>query len=983
MIITLVSTQNVNEEMMFDVSDLAGEEVFVAEQGVPDSKKGDVVSIAGVAQVSTAATTVTITPEEITLAQALQELRTAKPKVKGIIFKELVKSITTTTTISSQQPSKATVQDKGKGKMVESEPVKKFLKKYQIKLDEELAFKLQAEEEEEEKLATSRGTREVDYCREGYTAGVAQVSTAATTIIITPEEITLAQALQELRTAKPKVKRIIFKEPVETTTTTTTTISSQQLSQATIQDKGKGKMVESEPVKNFSKKDQIRLDEKLAFKLQAEEEEEKLIREKAQQVEEANIAWDDIETKIETDYELAQRLQAEEQEELTIVEKATLFQQLLEKRRKHFVAKRAEEKRNRPPTRAQQRSIMCTYLKNMNGWKPKDLKSKSFADIPKLFDKAMKKNAKKQKVDDDQEAAKMKELMKIVPDEEKVAIDAIPLATKPPIIVGWKIIKEGKIGYFQIIRADGSSKRPEEGYERLLWGDLKTMFEPNVEDEVWKMQQVYKGINKARDTVMSDYKDSTVTYIAMSSPFRRFSDIGSPRVDGPPVMPEDPYVYVLAAFQAPPSPDYVSDPEYPPLPDFVPEPVYPEFMPPKDEILPAKEQPLPIAASLAADSPGYVPGSNLEEDPVEDDDKDPEEDPADYPADRGDDGSDEDESSDDDKDDDDVDIEEDKEEEEHLAPVDSTVVAFPADIHPTSDTLSLPSDTKVTRLLAIPTPPPSPLSLWSSPLPQIPSLPLPSILSPLPVLSPLLVSPPPPLAPPPLPVSPTYPLGYRAAMIRLRAEAPSTSHLPPPHIILSHTRADTPPLGTPPSRIPPLLPIPIPTSSLSLHLLSTDRRADRPEVTLPPRKRLCIALGPRYKVGESSSALLLDLLEVLGQTMDEMLVDMSGAPTTDDTDLGRRMTEFATRARQDTDEIYVRLDDEQTERQLMAGRLNMLYKDRHAHARTALLMERESWMRQVAIIELPVADRRRQAQFIEALKLLKALQTQMTAFQRQ
>ncbi|GJT53700.1 hypothetical protein Tco_0988754 [Tanacetum coccineum] len=39
-----------------------------------------------------------------------------------------------------------------------------------------------------------------------------------------------------------------------------------------------------------------------------------------------------------------------------------------------------------------------------------------------------------------------------------------------------------------------------------------------------------------------------------------------------------------------------------------------------------------------------------------------------------------------------------------------------------------------------------------------------------------------------------------------------------------------------------------------LHLLSTDRRADRPEVTLPPRKRLGIALGPRYEVGESSSA---------------------------------------------------------------------------------------------------------------------------------
>ncbi|GJV57721.1 hypothetical protein Tco_1458726, partial [Tanacetum coccineum] len=83
--------------------------------------------------------------------------------------------------------------------------------------------------------------------------------------------------------------------------------------------------------------------------------------------------------KVETDYELAQRLQAEEQEELTIKKKSKLFQQLLEKRRKHFAAKRAEERRSKPPTKAQQRSIMTTYLKNMAGWKPKDLKNKSFA----------------------------------------------------------------------------------------------------------------------------------------------------------------------------------------------------------------------------------------------------------------------------------------------------------------------------------------------------------------------------------------------------------------------------------------------------------------------------------------------------------------------------------------------------------------------------------------------------------------------------
>ncbi|GJY54634.1 hypothetical protein Tco_0446298 [Tanacetum coccineum] len=226
---------------------------------------------------------------------------------------------------------------------------------------------------------------------------------------------------------------------------------------------------------------------------------------------------------------MALRPQAEEQEELIVKEKAKLFKQLLEKRRKHFAAKRAKEKRNRPPTKAQQRSIMCTYLKNMAGWKPKDLKNKSFANIQELFEKAIKRvNTFVDFITElvertevmEEKIAEVQRLVEIFSDEEEVAIDAIPLATKPPRIVGWKIIKEGKISNFQIIRANGSSKRysaliqmlkdfnredletlwklvkakhgstrPEEGYERVLWGDLKIMFEPNVEDMVWRNLQ--------------------------------------------------------------------------------------------------------------------------------------------------------------------------------------------------------------------------------------------------------------------------------------------------------------------------------------------------------------------------------------------------------------------------------------------------------------------------------------------------------------
>ncbi|GKF55281.1 hypothetical protein Tco_0165621, partial [Tanacetum coccineum] len=206
----------------------------------------------------------------------------------------------------------------------------------------------------------------------------------------------------------------------------------------------------------------------------------------------------------------------------------------------------------------------------------------------------------------------------------------------------------------------------------------------------------------------------------------------------------------------------------------------------------------------------------------------------------------------------------------------------------------------------------------------------------------------------PPPASPTYPLGYRSAMIRLRAETPSTS-CPLP--------SSAPPAGT-----PPLLPIPLPTPSPPLLLPSTDYRAGVSEVTLPPRKRLCTAIGSRYEVDESLSAptarptggfradygFVATLDDEIRRNperyvgygitniWEEMLVDMSGAPATDNTELGRQMTEFATRVRQDTDEIYVRLDEAQDDRLLMRGRLNTLFRDRRDHARTTLLMEREA-----------------------------------------
>ncbi|GKD63685.1 hypothetical protein Tco_1305793, partial [Tanacetum coccineum] len=406
------------------------------------------------------------------------------------------------------------------------------------------------------------------------TAGVED--SAAPTIPTAVEE-TLAQTLMEIKVAKPKAKGIVFHDLEKYVSKPTVSVT-----QPSIKDIGKAIM--QEPERPLTKKDQVALDEDLARNIQAQLdteiiEEERLERQKQ---EEANIAliesWENIQAMIEADRLLAKRLQTREREELTDEEKGKMFMELMEKRRKHFAALRAQEKRNRPPTKAQKRNKMSTYLKYMGGYTYKQLMGKSCDEIQKLFDKDMKRvntfvamsseaqesnekkvegseekakssrkkslgkkraikehqqeSPKRQKLGDDKETdeheeveaddtAKLKKHLVIKKDDD-IAIDAIPLATKPPMIVEYKLLKEGIMVHFQLIRADGSSKRyssmirmlqdidredletlwklvktkhgdlrPKDEHERVLWGDFKVMFKPDIRSKVWRDLQGY------------------------------------------------------------------------------------------------------------------------------------------------------------------------------------------------------------------------------------------------------------------------------------------------------------------------------------------------------------------------------------------------------------------------------------------------------------------------------------------------------------
>ncbi|GJX34591.1 hypothetical protein Tco_0246148 [Tanacetum coccineum] len=187
------------------------------------------------------------------------------------------------------------------------------------------------------------------------------------------------------------------------------------------------------------------------------EEEERLSRQKE---EEANIAliesWDNTQAMMDADFQLAQQMQTEEQEQLSIEEKSKLFVELLEKRKKHFAVLRAQEKRNRPLTKAQKRNTMSTYLKNMAGYKHNQLKRKKLVKGSKTKAEGSSKrsgeelesdNSKKQRTDehveakgdDDQEDAEMKKHMEIVQDDELMEVQKVSAAYTKVDAAGMKV----------------------------------------------------------------------------------------------------------------------------------------------------------------------------------------------------------------------------------------------------------------------------------------------------------------------------------------------------------------------------------------------------------------------------------------------------------------------------------------------------------------------------------------------------------------
>nr|GEV66073.1 hypothetical protein [Tanacetum cinerariifolium] len=351
----------------------------------------------------------------------------------------------------------------------------------------------------------------IDDVNDPKTRGV--ISTAepkthpTTTTVFDDEYVTNADTLVKMKNQKAKEEGIAFKDANDSARPIKFITTLQPLPTIDPKDKGKGIIQEFEPMKKTKKKDQdqIKRDVEVALKIQAHlNEEAKIERERQEKASNTALAkmYDEVQAHIDADHELAVRLTLEKQEKYTVEERSKLLAEFFERRKKQLAKERAEAIRSKLPTKTRNKRAAGSISKH--------------------------KSPKNQKVNDQDSEDSDKEhrkCLKVVPDNDK-AIDYENLDVKSLIVDCESQVlgtnEAGDVHVYKLTRLDGSyrhfltfSRTLEvldrqdvldlhkiimkrfpandlEGYDLILWEDLKTLVESSEDDEIWRNQQDWK-----------------------------------------------------------------------------------------------------------------------------------------------------------------------------------------------------------------------------------------------------------------------------------------------------------------------------------------------------------------------------------------------------------------------------------------------------------------------------------------------------------
>ncbi|GKB45622.1 hypothetical protein Tco_0896375, partial [Tanacetum coccineum] len=286
---------------------------------------------------------------------------------------------------------------------------------------------------------------------------------------------------------------------------------------------------------------QVHLDALLAKRMQEEQELSEQQQKRKAEVHEAaqhytEEDWDDIRAKLEANAELVKDMLGED---MSSEDFAKRMVEMINQKKKYYAEQKAKAKKSKPMTQAQQREYMSTFIKNQSSWKLAQLKKLTFEELKNEFEKLVKiienfvpmervkrqepvivkkeetekpvknrgkikkQNARKgihvdktthDETEEEREAF-MKDKVTSASSESEIGIDAIPTATKPPTILK-DFSRDDLIELYRLVIKKYGTNRPEDMYDRVLWGDLKTMFDPPLSDDaIWGLPLQQKMIN--------------------------------------------------------------------------------------------------------------------------------------------------------------------------------------------------------------------------------------------------------------------------------------------------------------------------------------------------------------------------------------------------------------------------------------------------------------------------------------------------------
>nr|GEW25483.1 hypothetical protein [Tanacetum cinerariifolium] len=337
---------------------------------------------------------------------------------------------------------------------------------------------------------------------------------------------TVSTARLDISAARPEVSTTEPKTPPTTTNlfdNEDVTIADTLVKMKNLKAKGKGIAFEdannsARPIRSITTLQPLpTINQKI--KIQAHLNEEAMIeRERKKEAYKATLAemYDEVQAHIDTDHELAVRLTLEEQKKYTVKERSKLLAELFKRKKKRLVKEIAEAIRSKPPITTQLRNLMTTYLKHTS-------RKKRAAGLSSKHKSPKKHMMNDQDYEDsDKEHRKC---LKVVPDDDK-AIDYETLDVKSLIIdCESQVLGTNKVGdvhVYELTRLDGSYRHfltfsrmlkvldrqdvldlhkiimerflanDPEGYDLILWEDLKTLVESSEDDEIWRNQQDWK-----------------------------------------------------------------------------------------------------------------------------------------------------------------------------------------------------------------------------------------------------------------------------------------------------------------------------------------------------------------------------------------------------------------------------------------------------------------------------------------------------------